>query len=165
MIKCTGSNVSPVDRKWQAISEMQLSHLAQISPLLLATTWLFFIFFFCTTTSISFSHTHSRSLSPCCLATMLVNVIPLVCDWLTGRQIRERERRGGDMRASHRENVNLESTVSWRIGRYSWGNTYNSLFPLHVLQQAEPCMCVDARVVCNHKCLACSVQRLYDTCL
>lgn len=78
MIWCTGSNVSPVDLKWQAISEMQLSHLAQISPLLLATAWLFFFFFlyhhfhlFLThSLSLSFSvlpGNHARKCDPTCL--------------------------------------------------------------------------------------------------
>ncbi len=36
----------------------------------------------------SLSHTLTPSPSPCCLATVLINVIPLVCDWLKRRQIR-----------------------------------------------------------------------------
>lgn len=86
MIKCMGSSVSPADREWHAICEMQLSCLAHISPLgnNMAIS-------FCATTSISLS----PSLSSCCLATMLVNVIPLVCDWLKGWQIHVGARNGG----------------------------------------------------------------------
>lgn len=142
-----GSSVSPADREWHAICEMQLSRLAQISPLLLATTWLFF--------SVpplpSLSHTHSlpRSLSPCCLATTLVNVIPLVSDWLKGRQIHVRARKGGRHACFRHRNYKLTNYSFLEYKTYACSSRpILSAHSSHCMsfQHAEPCMCVDACV-------------------
>lgn len=55
------SSASPVDREWHAVRERQLKHLSQISPLLLATTWLFFL---CHHVPLFLTHSLSRLLSP-----------------------------------------------------------------------------------------------------
>lgn len=61
--------------------------------------------------------TYSFFLSPCCWATELVKMIPLVCDWLRERQIHVRVWIGGDVHASHAENRNLQIPVHWQINR------------------------------------------------
>lgn len=117
--------------------------------------------FFCATTSISFSHTLSLSLSPCCLATMLVNVIPLVCDWLKGRQIHVKARKGGRHACFRHRKYKLTNYSFLEYKTYACSSRPTlSAHSSHWMsfQQAEPCMCVDACVVTiawHAQCSAC----------
>lgn len=134
MINRIRSNGSPVDREWHAICNAIKPSCSDFSSPLGNNMAIFSL-----PPLSSLSHTLTLSLSPCCLATVLVNVIPLVCDWLKGQQfhVRVSENRGRHTCTTYRR-YKLTTNCFWSI---SLAQTHCPLFPMHVISTGRTVEC------------------------